>query len=280
MQPQLTISDSARDFLLDLLHGRGVEAVRIFVMQPGTAQAETCLAYCRPDDAQADDLELHQGELTVRLDKPSAPYLTGLDIDLSSVAGRSQLVMRAPNVKKPLKGRDKHVTFTRQCQVKKVPSGDNVIVPHGAQAIITQALGASYTLLYQGNLVRIEGQDADAIGLSVSTIEYQARHDGAIDEEQVWQALAQVFDPEIPVNIVSLGLVYRMHIAQSDQRVEVTMTLTAPGCGMGDLLVGDVKRRLSEVPNVATSEVELVFEPLWERSMMSEEAQLETGLFF
>ncbi|MDO6571361.1 MULTISPECIES: putative Fe-S cluster assembly protein SufT [unclassified Gilvimarinus] len=177
-----------------------------------------------------------------------------------------------------MQGRE--VVFEREVLAKLVPSGDDLSIPPGAEAAITQALGASYTLLYHGNLIRIEGSDADAIGLEVNNLEFEARPDGKIDEEQVWQALALVYDPEIPVNIVSLGLVYSMNIDQATGHVEVVMTLTAPGCGMGDVLVDDVKRRLAQVPNVVASKVELVFDPPWDRSMMSEEAQLETGMFF
>lgn len=280
MQPKLQISDAARDYLIDLLHGRGVEAVRVFVNQPGTPRAETCLAYCRPGEEVVTDLTVEKGSLILRLDKPSLPYLEGLDIDLNEVGNRSQLVMRAPNAKKSSSVQGREVVFERECPVKVVPAGDDLLVPKGAEAVITQALGASYTLLYHGNLIRIDGKDADAIGLSTNALEYEARADGQIDEDQVWEALSMVYDPEIPVNIVSLGLVYKMNIDQAAQRVDVVMTLTAPGCGMGDVLVNDVKRRLDEVPNVKSHDVELVFDPAWDRTMMSEEAQLETGMFF
>ena len=280
MQPKLQISDSARDYLVDLLYGRGVEAVRVFVDQPGTARAETCLAYCRPGEEVETDVTVQAGDLTLRLDKPSLPYLEGLDIDLNEIGGRNQLVMRAPNAKKPFNAQGREVEFERECLVKVVPAGDDLMVPKGAEAIITQALGASYTLLYHGNLIRIDGKDADAIGLSTNALEFEAREDGQIDEDHVWEALGMVYDPEIPVNVVSLGLVYKMTIDQAAQRVAVVMTLTAPGCGMGDVLVVDVTRRLEGVPYVTSSHVELVFEPPWDRTMMSEEAQLETGMFF
>ncbi|WP_027329441.1 putative Fe-S cluster assembly protein SufT [Marinimicrobium agarilyticum] len=172
------------------------------------------------------------------------------------------------------------MVFERETPAKLVPSGDDLMIPKGAEAAITQALGASYTLLYHGNLIRIDGKDADAIGLTANGLEFEAREDGQIDEEQVWKALSMVYDPEIPVNIVSLGLVYKMNVDQERGHVDVEMTLTAPGCGMGDVLVDDVKRRLAEVPNVASTDVDLVFDPPWDRTMMSEEAQLETGMFF
>ncbi|HEY7884679.1 MAG TPA: putative Fe-S cluster assembly protein SufT [Cellvibrionaceae bacterium] len=170
--------------------------------------------------------------------------------------------------------------FERECPSKLVPSGEDLSIPKGAEAMITQALGASYTLLYHGNLIRIDGKDADAIGLTANGLEFDAPVDGNISDEQVWQALSMVYDPEIPVNVVSLGLVYRMQIDQIKRHVDVDMTLTAPGCGMGDVLIDDVKRRLAEVPFVESSTVSLVFDPPWDRTMMSEEAQLETGMFF
>ena len=104
--------------------------------------------------------------------------------------------------------------------------------------------------------------------------------DGSIQEDQVWEALHTVFDPEIPVDLVNLGLVYRVAIDQTQGRVDIDMTLTAPGCGMGPVLVGDVEHRVALVPNVNTVAVNLVFDPPWHRDMMSEEAQLETGMFF
>lgn len=280
MQPSFHLSESARDYLIDLLAQQGVAAARIFVLDPGTPRAETCLAYCREGEQSESDLEVLEGDLTLFLDKPSLPFLKGLEIDLQRNDGQAQITIRAPNAKKAQSAQGREVVFERECPAKLVPSGDDLQIPKGAEAAITQALGGSYTLLYHGNLIRIDGKDADAIGLNANRMNFEARADGTIDEDQIWQALSMVYDPEIPVNIVSLGLVYKMQVDQAHGSVAVEMTLTAPGCGMGDVLVDDVKRRLSEVPNVVSSDVQLVFDPPWSRTMMSEEAQLETGMFF
>lgn len=280
MQPSIHIAEPARDHLAELLERQGVEAARVFVAEAGTPQAETCLAYCHPGEESESDLEVQDGALKLYLDKRSLPYLKGLEIGLQEEGDQKQITIRAPNAKKPQSAQGREVTFERECPAKLVPSGDDLMVPKGAEAAITQALGASYTLLYHGNLIRIDGKDADAIGLTANGMEFEAREDGKIDKDQVWQALSMVYDPEIPVNIVSLGLVYKMDIDQQRGHVDVEMTLTAPGCGMGDVLVDDVERRLAEVPNIRSSDVNLVFDPPWDRHMMSEEAQLETGMFF
>ena len=280
MTPSLHISTAARDYLIDLLEQQGVDAARIFVVDPGTPRAETCLAYCHPGEESDTDLKLDEGGLILHLDKRSLPYLKDLEIGLMEEAGQKQITIRAPNAKKPQSAQGREVEFERECPAKLVPSGDDLLIPKGAEGAITQALGASYTLLYHGNLVRIDGKDADAIGLTANGLQFEAREDGTIDKDQVWQALSMVYDPEIPVNIVSLGLVYKMEIDQQRGHVDVDMTLTAPGCGMGDVLVDDVKRRLEEVPNVKSTDVDLLFDPPWNQTMMSEEAQLETGMFF
>ncbi len=280
MQPSFQISAPARDYLIDLLADQAVEAVRIFVVEAGTPRAETCLAYCRAGDEKDSDLAVEEGDLKLYLDKRSLPYLKGLKIGLQDNGQHPQITIRAPNAKAPQSAQGREVVFERECPAKLVPSGDDMLIPKGAEAAVTQALGASYTLLYHGNLIRIDGKDADAIGLTSTALAFEARADGQIDEDQVWQALSMVYDPEIPVNIVSLGLVYTMNIDQARGHITVEMTLTAPGCGMGDVLVDDVKRRLAEVPGVNSSSVTLVFDPPWTRDMMSEEAQLETGMFF
>lgn len=280
MQPSIELSAPARDYLKTLLSDQGIAAARVFVVEAGTPRAETCLAYCQPGEESETDLEVDEDGLTLYLDKRSLPYLKGLQIGLKVTGDQSQVTIRAPNAKKPQSAQGREVEFERECPAKLVPSGDDLLIPKGAEAAITQALGASYTLLYHGNLIRIDGKDADAIGLTSNGLNFEPPADGKISEDQVWQALSMVYDPEIPVNIVSLGLVYKMAIEQEQGLVDVEMTLTAPGCGMGDVLIDDVKRRLEEVPNIKSTRVELVFFPPWTRTMMSEEAQLETGMFF
>lgn len=172
------------------------------------------------------------------------------------------------------------VTTVRDCPGRLVPVGDAVTIPAHNFVTITQALGGNYTIVYQGNMIRVDGTDADALGLEKYELTFDDAGDGNISEAQVWQALETVYDPEIPVNLKSLGLIYAVAINAEDGTVDIKMTLTAPGCGMGPVLVGDVKYRVALVPNVKAVNVELVFYPPWNREMMSEEAQLETGLFF
>ncbi|MEO5566717.1 MAG: putative Fe-S cluster assembly protein SufT [Luteimonas sp.] len=174
------------------------------------------------------------------------------------------------------------VRFERDCPAVLVPQGDAVTLPAGTAGYITQALGGSYTVFVEGNLFRIAGPDADAIGKEAS--EPLALPDDASDaavEELVWSQLRTCFDPEIPINVVDLGLVYEATVSHADdgrRMVAVKMTLTAPGCGMGEILVDDVRSKLEMIPTVAEADVELVFDPPWTRHMMSEAAQLETGM--
>lgn len=174
------------------------------------------------------------------------------------------------------------VRFERDCAAVLVPQGDVVTLPAGSIGYITQALGGSYTVFIEGNLFRIAGQDADAIGKEPQPP--LSLPDGADDdavEKLVWKQLRTCFDPEIPINVVDLGLVYEANVTHRDggeRFVEVKMTLTAPGCGMGEILVDDVRNKLELIPTVAEADVELVFDPPWNRTMMSEAARLETGM--
>ncbi|ARN76041.1 putative Fe-S cluster assembly protein SufT [Oceanicoccus sagamiensis] len=172
------------------------------------------------------------------------------------------------------------VVTHRDCPARRVPSGEPAIIPKGQFVTINQDLGGNYTVTFQGNMLRIDGTDADAIGQEADVLEFADDGSGQISEDQVWEALDSIFDPEIPISLVSLGLIYSVHINQDSGEVGISMTLTAPGCGMGPVLVSDVEYRTAKVPNVKTVKVELVFDPPWSREMMSEEAQLEAGLFF
>ncbi len=168
------------------------------------------------------------------------------------------------------------VSTTRECPARLVPTGDPITIPAGAFITLTQSLGGTFTVVVEGNMARIAGSDADAIGLEVETLEFEPA-DTIPAEEHIWHALRSVYDPEIPVNIADLGLIYAVHLEGSKARI--TMTLTAPGCGMGPVLVEEVRDRVSSAPGIEEVDVELVFEPPWSREMMSEEAQLELGLF-
>ena len=169
------------------------------------------------------------------------------------------------------------VTTTRPCPARLVPTGSEITIPAGAFITLTQSLGGTFTVVHEGNMARIAGSDADAIGLEPETLSFPDSDVDGIDESHVWQALESVYDPEIPVNIAALGLIYGVEV--EGDRVHIDMTLTAPGCGMGPVLVEEVKDRVGMVPHVSLVEVELVFDPPWSRDMMTEAAQLELGVF-
>jgi probable FeS assembly SUF system protein SufT len=175
------------------------------------------------------------------------------------------------------------IKFERDCAAVLVPQGESVTLPAGSVGYITQSLGGSFTVFVEGNLFRIAGENADAIGKPAP----EALHleSGAGDdavEKLVWEQLRTCFDPEIPINVVELGLVYACDLEQvgdGQRKVSIRMTLTAPGCGMGDILVEVVRSKVERVPTVVEADVELVFDPPWNQSMMSEAARLETGMF-
>ncbi|MEH6444248.1 MAG: putative Fe-S cluster assembly protein SufT [Oceanospirillaceae bacterium] len=172
------------------------------------------------------------------------------------------------------------VVTQRECPARRVPSGQMTSIPAGQFINIKQDLGGNYTITWQGNMLRIDGTDAGAIGRQPEVISFSENNTNNIDPTQVWEAIKSVFDPEIPVNLVDLGLIYAVDVDQTTKAANITMTLTAPGCGMGPILVSDVEYRVGKAPNVEQVNVELVFDPPWHKDMMSEEAQLETGLFF
>ena len=159
-----------------------------------------------------------------------------------------------------------------------MPTGDPITIPRGAFITLTQTLGGSFTVVVNGNMARIAGADADAIGLRVEPLTFaDSDTPNVVDTAHVWHALRSVYDPEIPVNIADLGLIYAVRV--EDDKVDIDMTLTAPSCGMGPVLIEEVKDRVRQVPNLTDVEVTLVFEPPWSRDMMTEEAQLELGVF-
>ncbi len=173
------------------------------------------------------------------------------------------------------------VTFARDVQAVMVPAGVEVTLREGQQGFITQALGGSFTVYVEGNLFRIAGKDADVLGKE--TVEGPELPPDASDEdvrELAWRQMKTCYDPEIPINIVDLGLVYSCDVESTAEGrvVDVKMTLTAPGCGMGDVLVQDVREKVELIPTVARVDVELVFDPPWNQSMMSEAARLQTGM--
>ena len=173
-------------------------------------------------------------------------------------------------------------TLSRDVEVAAIPYGDRLTLTMGTTVYVTQALGGSYTAMTDhGYLVRIEGADADAIGEQPTKPLTTEDVAGRSTEEVAWDQLKTVFDPEIPVNIVDLGLVYKCEVdtlEEGKRKVKVEFTLTAPGCGMGDFLREDVRQKLLSIPSVSEAEVEVVLDPPWDQSMMSDGARLQLGL--
>jgi probable FeS assembly SUF system protein SufT len=171
---------------------------------------------------------------------------------------------------------------SREARVIEIPDGTPLVLAAGTPVRIAQSLGDTYTLVTPwGQMVRLDARDADAIGKDAATA--PAAAEAGPLEEQVWGQLRTCFDPEIPVNIVDLGLIYDCTLAEPDEggarRATVKMTLTAPGCGMGQVLADDVKRKLETLPGVSEAEVEVVFDPPWNPNMMTEAAKLQLGMF-
>jgi probable FeS assembly SUF system protein SufT len=174
------------------------------------------------------------------------------------------------------------IVVQREVKAVAIPAGVEVNLKLGSVGYITQALGGSFTVYIDGNLFRIPGQDADAIGKTAAKA--PEIPEGASEDDVknvIWQQLRTCYDPEIPVNIVDLGLVYDCDVVKNPdgtRTVDVRMTLTAPGCGMGEILVQDVREKVELVPTVARANVELTFDPPWNHTMMSDEARLQTGM--
>lgn len=172
---------------------------------------------------------------------------------------------------------------SREVRAVIVPAGVEVNLKPGQAGYITQALGGSFTVYMEGNLFRIAGEDADAIGkepVSPPELPPNATEDDV--RELAWSQMRTCYDPEIPINIVDLGLVYDCSVTANEdgsRTVEVKLTLTAPGCGMGDILVDDVRDKIERIPTVHEARVELTFDPPWNQSMMSEAARLQTGMY-
>ncbi|HZT56447.1 MAG TPA: putative Fe-S cluster assembly protein SufT [Burkholderiaceae bacterium] len=176
------------------------------------------------------------------------------------------------------------VTLSRDVEAVIVPAGTPITLKAGLSGFITQALGGSFTLYIEGNLYRIPGAQADAIGKEI--VQAPELPPGATEDdvrELAWTQMRSCYDPEIPVNIVDLGLVYACAVTplgDGRRKISVSMTLTAPGCGMGEVLVRDVREKLELIPTVAEADVQLVFDPPWSQSMMSDAAKLQTGMMW
>ena len=175
---------------------------------------------------------------------------------------------------------EKAIEVLKEVEASLIPSGAKVMLRPGTTVYVTQALGTSYTLYVNGNLVRVEGKYGDALGLVILENKDINELEGNL-EEKIWFQLRTCFDPEIPVNIVDLGLVYDCQIiplGKNEFNIDITMTLTAPGCGMGPVIVAEAEEKIKQISEVASVNINLVFDPPWSRDMMSDEAKLQLGL--
>jgi probable FeS assembly SUF system protein SufT len=176
----------------------------------------------------------------------------------------------------------KETTTTRDVVASEIPAGTKFTIPAGARLRITQSLGGSFTVMVpMGYLARIDGRDADAIGEEPEPKPTAKATEEKPVEDLCWDQLRSCYDPEIPVNIVDLGLVYNVQLTplpEGGGKVEVRFTLTAPGCGMGDVLREDIRQKLLTVPGIREADVQVLFDPPWSRSMMSDAAKLQLGM--
>ena len=171
------------------------------------------------------------------------------------------------------------VKLKRDVTAVVIPSGEKMLVAKDTEVIVTQALGGTYTVTtHDGHMVRIEERDADALGFQAKKSE--SSEEERTVEEKIWDELKTCYDPEIPVNIVDLGLIYKCDIQKHDHNydIRIEMTLTAPGCGMGDILKSDVEAKILKIPNVRLCDVQMVFDPPWDQTRMSEAAKVKLGL--
>jgi len=229
-------------------------------------------------DSQAgSDIAVDCDGITILLDPPSAARADGISIDF--VDGPNGAGFKIDNPNKP--GGQKQIELKRHCEATLIPSGEKVQLSLGESVVLTQALGGSFTVQTKVGLARIAAPDADALGFEVKQASQEPAGAGLFDLEHVIAQLKTVFDPEIPVNVVDLGLVYACEahpIESGGQRVEIKMSMTAPGCGMGDVLKEDARARIQAVPGVAEVDVEIVWDPPWDQSRMSEAARLQLGM--
>jgi probable FeS assembly SUF system protein SufT len=171
------------------------------------------------------------------------------------------------------------VELTRDCEAVQIPHGTPMALPKGTSVDITQTLGGSYTIHAHGGLFRVASKDADALGLTPTSI--PTTTSGEVNEQQVRETLRTCYDPEIPVNIVDLGLVYDMQLTKlpsGQAKVDVKMTLTAPGCGMGPTIAAEARSKIMSLPGVEDAVVDLVWDPPWNQDMISEAGKMKLGL--
>jgi len=268
--PIIRVSDSARKAFQDASVNPAGDSLRVTI----SPSFENNL--CFGPKAESDIVVDCDG-IMILLDPPSAAGADGLSIDF--VDGPNGFVFKIENPNKP--GTLKELK--RDCEATLIPSGERVQLSQGKRVVLTQALGGSFTVKTEvGQLVRIAERDADALGLEVTQASDVPVESGPFRLEKVIEKLKTVFDPEIPVNVVDLGLVYACEaqpLPEGGYKVEIKMSMTAPGCGMGDVLKEDARSKVQTVPGVAQVDVKIVWEPPWDPSRMSEAARLQLGMY-
>ncbi|MFL2657951.1 MAG: putative Fe-S cluster assembly protein SufT [Akkermansiaceae bacterium] len=214
----------------------------------------------------------------------ATPFNKGLQKDQTTKGEINYCTDGVFNDPQQTKTMHEEVSLTREVDAIQIPSGDTITLPTGTPVVITQTLGGTYTVATSAGLARISSNDADALGVDPEEKkEVQAEADRLADatlEEQVWHQMKQVFDPEIPVDIVNLGLVYDCTLSEVDSGtdVDVKMTLTAPGCGMGPVIAADAQARIMSLSEINEARVELVWDPPWNQDMISEEGKMKLGM--
>ena len=270
--PIIHLSETAQREILAARMAEGGDSIRLRI-GPDFGYD---LSFDQTTDA---DVVVEVNGIPLVLDAASARRADGVLIDF--VTGPLGSGFKLDNPNKP--GAPKQVEVRRDCEAMLIPSGEKISLSRGERALVTQALGGNFTIRTgSGALARIAAHDADAIGFPNESPSQQATKRGAFSLDAVFAELRQVFDPEIPVNVVDLGLIYACEaspLADGGHRVEIQMAMTAPGCGMGDILKESARARVQEAPGVAEVDIEIVWDPPWEPSRMSEAARLQLGWF-
>lgn len=269
--PNIRLSDSARRILRSALEDESGDSVRLKIDERFAHE----LLF---EPGAEGDIAVETGVITLLLDPASAERADGLSIDFVYDLHGAGFQFDNPN--EP--GRLQPIELTRDCAVTLIPRGERLQLGRGERVVVTQALGGNFTVqIAGGRLARIAASDADALGQDAHQASGKPAASGAFDIEQVLDMLRTVYDPEIPVNVVDLGLIYQCEtrpLADGGQRVEIKMSMTAPGCGMGDVLKEEARTRVQTIPGVSQVEVEIVWEPPWDQSRMSDAARLQLGL--
>ncbi|WP_177474723.1 MULTISPECIES: putative Fe-S cluster assembly protein SufT [unclassified Pseudomonas] len=270
--PRIHLREPARKVLLDALADGHVRGVRLRIDEHFAHEFFF-------ERAAEGDITVEADGIKLLLDPASAERADGLSVDFTYDLHGAGFHFDNPN--KP--GYLQPIELTRDCAVTLIPGGERLQLGRGERVVVTQALGGSFTVqISRGRLARIAAADADALGRDAQRQEQPQTSSGGFDVQQVFDMLRTVYDPEIPVNVVDLGLIYQCEtrlLADGGQRVEIKMSMTAPGCGMGDVLKEEALTKVRSIPGVSEVEVEIVWDPPWDQSRMSEAARLQLGLF-